>query len=68
MIRTVPMEAMLLTATMQSDLRIALACAVWEVIRAETTRREIDYEMMEMNEEEVQLDIEIAFRIKEMRK
>ena len=72
-IRTIPVQAVLLTATMppsmQPDLRIALACVVWEVVRAETRRREIEYEMVEVNEEEDTLDVEIAFRIKkEMRK
>jgi len=71
--RTVPVQVVLLTATMppsmQEDLRIALACSVWEVIRAETTRPEIGYEVVEVNEEEDNLDTEIAFRIKkEMRK
>ena len=71
--RTVPVPVLLLTATMppsmELDLRIALACSVWEVIRAETTRPEIGYEVVEVNEEEDSLDVEIAFRIKkEMRK
>jgi RecQ family ATP-dependent DNA helicase len=70
--RTVPVQVLLLTATMppsmELDLRIALACSVWEVIRAETTRPEIGYEVVEVNEEEFKLDVEIAFRIKkEMR-
>lgn len=70
--RTVPVQVVLLTATMppsmQSDLRIALACAVWEVVRAETTRPEIGYEVMEVDDEEIQLNIEIVSRIKkEMR-
>jgi len=71
--RTVPVPVLLLTATMppsmEQDLRTALACSVWEVIRAETTRPEIGYEVMEVNEEEDDLNVEIAFRIKkEMRK
>jgi superfamily II DNA helicase RecQ len=71
-LRTVAVQVLLLTATMppcmQSDLRIALACAVWEVIRAETTRREIGYEVVEVDDKEDELDIEIRFRIKkEMR-
>jgi superfamily II DNA helicase RecQ len=71
--RTVPVPVLLLTATMppsmEQDLRIALACSVWEVVRAETTRPEIGYEVVEVNEEEDNLDVEIAFRIKkEMRK
>lgn len=71
--RTVPVPVLLLTATMppsmEQDLRIALACSVWDVIRAETTRPKIGYEVVEVNEEEDNLDVEIAFRIKkEMRK
>jgi len=70
--RTVPVPVLLLTATMppsmEQDLRIALACSVWDVIRAETTRPEIGYEIVEVNEEEDNLDVEMAFRIKkEMR-
>lgn len=71
--RMVPVQVLLLTATMppsmEQDLRITLACSIWEVIRAETTRPEIGYEIVEANEEEEELDIKIAFRIKkEMRK
>ena len=65
--RTVPVQVVLLTATMppsmEQDLRVALACSVWEVVRAETTRREIGYEVVEVNEGD-ELDVEIAFRIK----
>src|SRR5213082_2835017 len=35
---------------------------IWEIIRAETTRPEIGYEVVEVNEDT--LDVEIAFRIK----
>ena len=39
------------------------------MVRAETTRLEIEYEVMKVNEEDTTVDIEIAFRIKaEMRK
>ena len=68
--RTVPVQAVLPMVTMppcmQPDLRIALACVIWQVVGAETTRREIGYEVVEVNEED-ELDIEIALRInKEM--
>ena len=72
-LRTVPVQVALLTATMppgmEWELRIALACVIWEVVRAETMRPEIGYEVVEVDEEEDTLDVEIAFRIKaEMRK
>ena len=71
--RAVPVKVVLLTATlppsMEMDIRIALACSVWEVIRAETTRPEIGYEVVEVNEDNDILDAAIASRIKEeMRK
>ena len=72
-LRCVPVPAVLLTATlpifMESQLRTAMACERWQVVRAETSRREIGYEVVEVNEEEDELDIEIGFRVKaEMRK
>lgn len=71
--RAVPVQVVLLTATMppsmEPELRIAMACSIWEVVRADTTRREIGYEVVEVDEEEDSLDVEITFRIKaEMRK
>ena len=71
--RIVTVQLVLLSATVppeiEGDLRIAVASAVWEVVRAETTRLEIGYEVVEVNEEDTTVDIEIAFRIKaEMRK
>jgi len=72
-LRATPAQVVLLTATcppsLQPELRYALACAVWEVIRAETMRPEIGYEVVEVDEEENTLDAEIALRVKaEMRK
>lgn len=72
-LRATAVQVVLLTATcppsMELELRCALACAVWEVIRAETMRPEIGYEIVEVDEEENTLDVEIAFRVKaELRK
>jgi len=72
-LRTVLVQVVLLTATMppsmQPELQTALACVIWEIVRADTMRPEIGYEVIEVDEEENALDIEIAFRIKsEMRK
>ena len=69
-LRCVSIQIVLLTATlppfMQIQLRIAFACEVWEVIRAQTTRPEIGYEVIEVeDDEDGELDIEIAFRVKE---
>ena len=50
--RTVSVQVVLLIATkppsMQLDLRIALVYVVWEVVRTQTTRREIEYEVKRM--------------------
>jgi len=65
--RTVPVQAVLLTATlppsMEMDLRVALACQVWDLIRAQTVRKEIGYEVVEVSEED-DVDIEIGLRLR----
>jgi superfamily II DNA helicase RecQ len=68
-LRCVPVPALLLTATLpvwtENQLRTAIASeAPWQVVRPETTRKEIGYEVIEVDEEENPLDVEIAFRVK----